>query len=147
MGNEILLSAGGAVYLGTEQFLTLVSVITICGAILIFLVKYQFTRITTGIDKTAEKLEEVKSVMHHEIEITFDKTNERIDKLEERTNQELGDLRQDMNDLKGEFSITFVQREDFFRYMNGMEANVKDTNNKVDKILMMMTEGRKKGNE
>ena len=52
-----------------------------------------------------------------------------------------------MNEIKGEFATTFVQREDFFRYMNGMEANIKDTNAKVDKILMIMTDRRDRNSE
>lgn len=48
-----------------------------------------------------------------------------------------------MNDIKGDFATTFVLREDFFRYMNSMEENIKDTNSKVDKILVMLTDGRK----
>ena len=50
-----------------------------------------------------------------------------------------------MNDLKGDFATTFVQRDDFFRYMNGMETSIKDTNSKVDRILMLMTD-RRNGN-
>ncbi len=132
----------GAVYLGTEQFITLVSVLGVFGAVLVFMLKHWFGQVNGGISGNSRRLEEVKEELQTEMQKNNDKINERIDHIEERTNQDIAELRQDMNDLKGDFATTFVQRDDFFRYMNGMETNIKDTNSKVDKILMLMTDRR-----
>lgn len=135
----------GAIYLGTEQFLTLAGLIALCGAVLVFLLKHQFGQITGGIVQNANRLEEVKTSLREDIRKNNDKINERIDRIEEKTNQDIGALRQEVNDIKGDFATTFVQRDDFFRYMNNMEESIKDTNSKVDKILMLMTD-RRNGN-
>lgn len=121
----------GAVYLGTEQFITLAAVLTVLGTVLVFLAKHQFNQITGGISSNGKKIDE-----------QIEKMDERINRLEEKTEQEITDLRQNMNDLKEEVALTFVQRDEFYRYMNGMEANIKDTNSKVNKILMLMMTGR-----
>ncbi len=133
----------GAIYLGTEQFITLVVVLGVLGSVLVFLIKHQFGQITNGIAANSKKLEDVKTDLQEEIKKNNDKVNERIDKIEEKSNVEIAKLRQDVNDIKGDFATTFVLREDFFRYMNSMEENIKDTNSKVDKILVMLTDGRK----
>lgn len=141
----LLITQSGAVYLGTEQFLTLATVLAICGGILIFLLKHQFQQITAGIEENSNRIDQMKTELQENIKRQNDRTNERIDRLEEKTRNDIEELRQGMNDIKGDFATTFVQRDDFFRYMNGMEANIKDTNSKVDKILMLMTD-RRNGN-
>lgn len=136
---------GGATYAGTSEFITMAAVLSIAGALLIFLLKYWFNHTNKGIAGNAERLEQIKVELQEELQRNYEKTNERIDHIEKRTNQDIAELRQNMNDLKGDFATTFVQRDDFFRYMNGMEANIKDTNSKVDKILMLITD-RRSGN-
>lgn len=131
-----------AVYLGTEQFITMAVVLSIAGAALIFLLKHWFGQVNGGISGNSRRLEEMKTELQEEIQRNNEKINERVNHIEEKTNQDIAELRQDMNDLKGDFATTFVQRDDFFRYMNGMEANIKDTNSKVDKILMLITDRR-----
>ena len=135
----------GAVYLGTEQFITLVSVLGVLGAVLVFMLKHWFGQVNGGISDNSRRLEEVKKELQTEMQKNNDKINERIDHIEEKTNQDIAELRQDMNDLKGDFATTFVQRDEFFHYMNGMETNIKNTDSKVDKILMLMTD-RRNGN-
>ncbi len=135
----------GAVYLGTEQFITLVSVLGVLGAVLVFMLKHWFGQVNGGISGNSRRLEEVKEELQTEMQKNNDRVNERIDHIEEKTSQDIAELRQDMNDLKGDFATTFVQRDDFFRYMNGMETSIKDTNSKVDRILMLMTD-RRNGN-
>lgn len=138
-----MMTGTGAVYLGTEQFITLVAVLSVLGAVLVFLIKHQFGQITNGIAANSKKLEDVRTDLQADIKKNNDKVNERIDKVEEKNNREIAELRQNVNDIKGDFATTFVLREDFFRYMNSMEENIKDTNSKVDKILVMLTDGRK----
>lgn len=135
----------GAVYLGTEQFITMVALLSIAGAALIFLLKHWFDQTNKGIAENSQRLESVKEDLQNDIHKNNEKISERIDHIEEKTNQDIAELRQDMNDFKGDCATMFVQRDDFFRYMNGMETSIKDTNSKVDKILMLMTD-RRNGN-
>lgn len=147
-GTGMLLTApDGAIYVGTEQFLTLGIVVSALLAVFIFLLKHSFNQIIDGIGANSGQIVQVKDELTSAIRANYDKTNERIDHLEEKTNVEMAELRQDLNEIKGEFATTFVQREDFFRYMNGMETNIKDTNAKVDKILMLMTDRRNQNSE
>ncbi|MCX4341792.1 MAG: hypothetical protein OSJ72_19475 [Lachnospiraceae bacterium] len=132
----------GAVYLTPLQLSLAASALGTLTALLIFLLKYWFDRTNKGIAGNDKKLDRVMEELREEIQRNYEKTSERINHIEEKTNQDIAELRQDMNDLKGDFATTFVQRDDFFRYMNGMEANIKDTNSKVDKILMLITDRR-----
>lgn len=136
----------GAIYLGTEQFITLVTVLSICGVILVFLLKHSFNQINNGIAGNSTKIESIKNDLQQDIQKNHDKVNERINKLEDKTNADITEIRQNLNDIKGDFATTFVLREDFFRYMNSMEENIKDTNSKVDKILLIVTGNRRKNN-
>ena len=136
----------GAIYLGTEQFITLVTVLSICGGILVFLLKHSFNQINNGIAGNSTKIESIKNDLQQDIQKNHNKVNERINKLEDKTNADITEIRQNLNDIKGDFATTFVLREDFFRYMNSMEENIKDTNSKVDKILLIVTGNRRKNN-
>lgn len=136
----------GAIYLETEQFITLVTVLSICGAVLVFLVKHSFNQINNGIAGNSTKIESIKNDLQQDIQKNHDKVNERINKLEDKTNADITEIRQNLNDIKGDFATTFVLREDFFRYMNSMEENIKDTNSKVDKILLIVTDGDRRKN-
>ena len=136
----------GEIYLGTEQFITLVTVLSICGGILVFLLKHSFNQINNGIAGNSTKIESIKNDLQQDIQKNHDKVNERINKLEDKTNADITEIRQNLNDIKGDFATTFVLREDFFRYMNSMEENIKDTNSKVDKILLIVTDGDRRKN-
>lgn len=68
------------------------------------------------------------------------KVNKRIDKLEERTNADIENIKKDVNGIKGEFATTFVLREDFFRSMNSVEDAVRKIDNKMDRLLMSSNE-------
>lgn len=69
-----------------------------------------------------------------------DKVNQRIDKLEDRTNADIENIKKEVNGIKGEFSTTFVLREDFFRSTNSMEDAIRKIDNKMDRLLMSSTE-------
>ena len=60
----------------------------------------------------------------------------RIDKLEDRTNDDIENIKKDLSGIKGEFATTFVQREDFFRSMNGMEDVIRRMDGKMDRLLL-----------
>lgn len=122
MKNVLLATGSGAIYLGTEQFITLVVVLSVLGSILVFLAKHQFSEIINGMKNN------------------YSKTNERIDRLEEKSEKEIADIKKELGDIKGDFATSFVLREDFFRTMNGVEDNIRETSRKVDKILLLISE-------
>lgn len=70
------------------------------------------------------------------------KVNQRIDKLEEKTNADIENIKKDVNGIKGEFSTTFVLREDFFRATNSMDDSIRKIDNKMDRLLMSSSERR-----
>lgn len=128
MGHGFLLTAASnAIYMGTEQFITLIVVLSVLGAILVFLLKYQFKEITNGIKRTEDKLQ-----------VNNDKINESIDKLESKTDTEIASIKKEIGNIKGDFATSFVLREDFFRSMNGVEDNIRETSRKIDQILILM---------
>ena len=61
----------------------------------------------------------------------------RIDKLEEKTDKDIQNIKQEINDIKGDFATTFVLREDFFRSMNGVEDKIKSIDSKLDRLLLI----------
>ena len=79
---------------------------------------------------------------YNKIQKNDEKVNERIDKLEEKTGNDIQNIRQEINDIKGDFATTFVLREDFFRSMNGVEDRMKIIDNKLDKLLLMGKENK-----
>lgn len=154
-------AAADMVVLGKEQFITLAVVLGVGVSILIFLLKYTFDNITKSIKantaSTAALEINLKAEMaasNKELQLninkSIDKTNERIDKLEARTEDEIANIKRQMGDIKGDFATSFVQREDFFRVTNKMEdaireqsrkldQNVQDQNKKLDQMLLMLT--------
>lgn len=138
--------------LDSITFLTAVIVVLWGG--FIFLAKYQFSQMNKSIETNQSELnksqKETKEALHNfqlavrrdfsesveklsaEVKINNEKVNGRIDKLQ-----------QELNDVKGDFATTFVLREDFFRAMNGVEDNIRETGRKVDKILLLMGDKQK----
>ena len=148
----------GAVYLGQEQFITLTVVIGILGAILVFLLKHQFSEMVGAIHDSGQELQSVKEELSERISSSHaglekelrkqikemnDETNRRIDKLEERTEGDIAGIKKEIGDIKGDFATSFVLREDFFRSMNGVEDQVKESSRKIDQVLLLINE--KKG--
>lgn len=96
------------------------ALLTIGFSLLAFLLKTQFNDIKTSIKEGNQK------------------TNERITKLEEKTNKEIANIKENIADIRGEFATTFVLREDFFRAMNGVEDKVVNIDKKIDQIILNM---------
>lgn len=132
----------GAVVNAQQLVIPVAGILSLLVAGLGFFLKHWFGQVNSGISRNIERLEQFKQDLQDELQRNYEKSNERIDHIEEKTNQDIAELRQDMNDFKGDCATMFVQRDDFFRYMNGMETSIKDTNSKVDKILMLMTDRR-----
>lgn len=95
--------------------------------LLTFLAKQQFHDIKSGIKDTRKKLEESE-----------EKTNQRIEKLERKTDEEISSLKKEVSDIKGDFAISFVTRDEYFRSMNSLEDKVKGIDGKMDQLLFMI---------
>lgn len=107
------------------------AVITIGIGVMGFFIKQWFNGIEQGNKKIQEQIEKNDA-----------KVNERIDRLEEKTDKDIEHIKQEINDIKGDFATTFVLREDFFRAMNGVEDKVKSMDSKLDRLLLMQTENK-----
>lgn len=88
--------------------------------------------IRSWFNKLSENTEEIKK----RIKENDEKVNKRIDKLEDETDGEIANIKQELNNIKGDFATTFVLREDFFRSMNGVEDRMRSIDGKIDKLLM-----------
>ena len=88
--------------------------------------------ITFFVKKWFDKMEKKDDVLQSAIE----------NKLEEKTGNDIQNIRHEINDIKGDFATTFVLREDFFRSMNGVEDRMKIIDNKLDKLLLMGKENK-----
>lgn len=84
-----------------------------------------------------EQIKEGNELISAKIEKNDQKVNERIDKLEEKTDKDIQNIKQEINDIKGDFATTFVLREDFFRSMNGVEDKIKSIDSKLDRLLLI----------
>lgn len=100
-------------------------VITVALGVITFFLK-------TWIDGIKASAEETKKLIKENDE----KVNKRIDKLEDETDRDIANIKQELNDIKGDFSTMFVLREDFFRALNGVENSIRSIDSKMDKILM-----------
>lgn len=100
-------------------------VITIGLGILAFFIKGWFSSIKAN-------TEEIKG----QIRENDEKVNKRIDRLEDDTDRDIANIKQELNDIKGDFATTFVLREDFFRSMNGVEDRMRSIDNKIDELLL-----------
>ena len=87
-------------------------------------------------DSLNEKIEQGNRDIQEKIQKNDEKVNERINKLEENTGKDIQHIKQEINDIKGDFATTFVLREDFFRSMNGVEDKI----GKLEKYFTPETE-------
>lgn len=75
-------------------------VIALGGSVLVFFIRSWF-------NKLSENTEEIKK----QIKENDEKVNKRIDKLEDETDGEIANIKQELNNIKGDFATTFVLRE------------------------------------
>lgn len=94
-------------------------------------------------DSLNEKIEQGNRDIQEKIQKNDEKVNERINKLEENTGKDIQHIKQEINDIKGDFATTFVLREDFFRSMNGVEDKIGKIDNKLDRLLLMGKENKR----
>lgn len=100
-------------------------VITLGLGVLAFFIRSWLDSLKNSIGKIEKQIKE-----------NDEKVNRRIDKLEDETDGEIANIKQELNDIKGDFATTFVLREDFFRSMNGVESSIRSIDGKIDRILM-----------
>ena len=112
------------------------ALIAIGGSVFIFFVKKWFADMEKKDLELLVKLESGNKDIKDRIEKNDAKTNERIDRLEEKTIRDIEGIKQEINDIKGDFATTFVLREDFFRSMNAVEDKVKSIDSKIDRLLL-----------
>ena len=96
--------------------------IALGGSVLVFFIRSWF-------NKLSENTEEIKK----QIKENDEKVNKR---MEDETDGEIANIKQELNNIKGDFATTFVLREDFFRSMNGVEDRMRSIDGKIDKLLM-----------
>ena len=100
-------------------------------------IKKQYEERRKRDNELQNQIREGNEEIQKRIEKNDQKVNERIDKLEEKTDGDIQRIKQEINDIKGDFATTFVLREDFFRSMNGVEDKIKGIDGKIDRLLMM----------
>lgn len=119
-----------------------VIVVAVALALLKWLLKKQIDDLFGSMEKMQDGIRATKTELAEIIKENDKKTDERITKLEEYTRTEIGDIKKEVNSIKGDFATTFVLREDFFRFGNGVEDKLDNVNGKMDK-LMFLVSGRK----
>lgn len=117
-------------------------VVAVALALLKWLLKKQIDDLFGSMEKMQDGIRATKTELAEIIKENDKKTDERIMKLEEYTRTEIGDIKKEVNSIKGDFATTFVLREDFFRFGNGVEDKLDNVNGKMDK-LMFLVSGRK----
>lgn len=118
------------------------AVIALGGGVMTFFLKRWFDGVEQRNQETQQKIEQGNKAIQERIEKNDAKVNERIDRLEEKTERDIENIKQEINDIKGDFATTFVLREDFFRAMNGVEDKVKSIDAKLDRLLLMNKENK-----
>lgn len=65
-----------------------------------------------------------------------EKTQRRINAVEEESRNEIKRVDRELSDIKGDFATMFVLREDYFRAMDKMDGNFRDIDRKIDRLLI-----------
>ena len=55
------------------------------------------------------------------------------------------DLSGQLNDLKSDLPLVYTLREDFIRSMNSVDHNISGLDQKLDRVLNLISAGRKEG--
>lgn len=75
-----------------------------------------------------------------------DKKNAADIREEARKREEgLKELAADFNDLKSDLPLVYTLREDFIRSMNSVDHNISGLDQKLDRVLNLITSNRKEG--
>ena len=105
---------------------TIGMVASVVVGILIFLVKMMINDIKSSISGVEERLSS-----------SMEAFNNRITKVEEKHEADMKQVQTELSNIKGDFSMSFVLREDFFRTMNGMEAKMVSMDEKLNLVMTL----------
>ncbi len=64
---------------------------------------------------------------------------------ERKREQDVKDLATQLNDLKSDMPLVYTLREDFIRSMNSVDHNISGLDQKLDRVLNLISAGRKEG--
>lgn len=95
------------------------------GGVLTFFIKRWFSGIEAGNEK-----------IRAEISQNSQKINARIDRVEEKNEEDIQEIRSEIAQMKADLPVVYVLREDYIRVANNMEANIKELGRKIDMLLM-----------
>lgn len=62
-----------------------------------------------------------------------------------RREEDLKDLSGQLNDLKSDLPLVYTLRGDFIRSMNSVDHNISGLDQKLDRVLNLISAGRKEG--
>lgn len=117
-------------------------VITLALGIITFFIKKWIEGVEKSNSETQKKIEAGNKEIREKIDRNDAKVNERIDKLEKKTDADIQGIRKEINQMKTDFPITYVLREDYIRIMNNVEMNIKEVDKKIDTLLLAMNKDK-----
>lgn len=112
--------------------ITIGMVASVIIGVLVYLAKMMINDIKSSISGFGDRLETAMK--------SFD---ERIDKVEEKHEKDMKQVQAELNNIKSDFPMTFVLREDYFRTMNSVEGKMTSIDEKLSKLLLNSVGGDK----
>ena len=112
--------------------ITIGMVASVIIGVLVYLAKMMINDIKSSISGFGDRLDTAMK--------SFD---ERIDKVEEKHDKDMKQVQAELNNIKSDFPMTFVLREDYFRTMNSVEGKMTSIDEKLSKLLLNSVGGDK----
>ena len=112
--------------------ITIGMVASVIIGVLVYLAKMMINDIKSSISGFGDRLDTAMK--------SFD---ERIDKVEEKHEKDIKQVQAELNNIKSDFPMTFVLREDYFRTMNSVEGKMTSIDEKLSKLLLNSVGGDK----
>ena len=112
--------------------ITIGMVASVIIGVLVYLAKMMINDIKSSISGFGDRLDTAMK--------SFD---ERIDKVEEKHEKDMKQVQSELNNIKSDFPMTFVLREDYFRTMNSVEGKMTSIDEKLSKLLLNSVGGDK----
>ena len=112
--------------------ITIGMVASVIIGVLVYLAKMMINDIKSSISGFGDRLDTAMK--------SFD---ERIDKVEEKHEKDMKQVQAELNNIKSDFPMTFILREDYFRTMNSVEGKMTSIDEKLSKLLLNSVGGDK----
>lgn len=112
--------------------ITIGMVASVIIGVLVYLAKMMINDIKSSISGFGDRLDTAMK--------SFD---ERIDKVEEKHEKDMKQVQAELNNIKSDFPMTFVLREDYFRTMNSVDGKMTSIDEKLSKLLLNSVGGDK----